>query len=270
MVEAFPLQHAVDCLGQPGKRVLVRSDDGLTERLLAVVLELLLQCSLPIAEFGPHGDGYNLLPLVDDEHPVVLTVLEQSHLKAVTNLPLVRLAEVYQLYDLVNLLLGRFDQALERRLSWLDWRVQLSSLFWFHDLFVTVADKICVFCRFYLSFTLKLRVLLLIVQIKQIFLVFRANIQVIFLLKGKLVLLNRIHRQLCFGPLIELNRLAFDKFLSLPSDHSYARNHLLPFNLKKLLMWVVGGLLEYVITVGNLHDGRWLNFYEQLFVIARF
>ena len=95
LVEAFPLQRVVDCLGQPGKRVLVRSDNGLTERLLTVVLELLLQSSLPVAEFGPHGDGYDLLPLVDDEHSVVLTVFEQSHLKAVTNLPLVRLAEVY-------------------------------------------------------------------------------------------------------------------------------------------------------------------------------
>jgi hypothetical protein len=111
LVEAFPLQRAVDCLRQPGKRVLVRTDNGLAERLLAVVLELLLQCGLPVAEFGPHGDGYDLLPLVDDEHPVVLTVLEQSHLEAVPNLPLVRLAEVYQLDDLVNLFLGRLDQA---------------------------------------------------------------------------------------------------------------------------------------------------------------
>ena len=115
---------------------------------------------------------------------------------------------------------------------------------------------------------------MLIVQIKPIFFIIRTLNHFISSLKGKLVFLYWIHLKLCFGPLItavseiRLVRLAF-YFLSLPFEHSYALNHLIPFHRKKLLMWVVVGLPEYVMTVRNLHDGRWLNFYEQLFVIVK-
>ena len=109
LVEAFPLQSIVNRLRQACQRVLIRADDGLAERLLAVVLKLLLQCGLPVAELGPDGDGDNLQPLVDDEQPIVLAILEKDLLEVVFDDPLARLAEVYQLTNLINLLLSRLD-----------------------------------------------------------------------------------------------------------------------------------------------------------------